>query len=209
MTKGLLLSGCVAAALCVAACSSSKAPAHGSSAPPTTTATTGTSSGPSTGATGPSSAATGAATGDFSALLIAPDDIPVSGMTLVHSQAIPGARGVAGTFATADGARQLGDTIAVLPSAAAAAAARKAAAAAAAREMAVSTAQDIPLGDGGKAFRGTAAGGSKAVVVVVFSEGDAFVTLEFASAKSDPVPTPVVQQVARAQDAKIKANPPS
>jgi hypothetical protein len=142
-------------------------------------------------------------------LLIAPSDIPVPGFTLVHSQAIPGARGVAGAFATADGARQLGDTIAVLPSAAAAAAARNAGAAAAGREVAGSTAQDVPLGDGGKAFRGTTAGGTKATVVVVFSEGNAFVTLEFDSAKSDPVPTSVVQQVAQAQDAKIKANPPS
>jgi hypothetical protein len=56
---------------------------------------------------------------------------------------------------------------------------------------------------------GTSPDKSKAVTVLLFTEGKAFVTLEFDSAPNDPVPPDFVQTVAAQQDAAIKKNLPS
>ena len=51
---------------------------------------------------------------------------------------------------------------------------------------------------------GTALEGSKAVTVLLFTEGTAFVNLEFDSAPNDPVPPQFVTDVAQKQDTAIK-----
>lgn len=51
--------------------------------------------------------------------------------------------------------------------------------------------------------------GPKSNTVVIFTEGKAFVDLEFESPPNDPVPPDVALDVARKQDAAIKAGLPS
>ena len=52
---------------------------------------------------------------------------------------------------------------------------------------------------------GTSPDGSKAVTVLLFTQGPAFVTLQFDSAAEDPVPPEFVLDVAGKQDQKITA----
>jgi hypothetical protein len=56
---------------------------------------------------------------------------------------------------------------------------------------------------------GTSPDKSKAVTVLLFTEGKAFVTLEFDSAPNDPVPPDFAQTVAAQQDNVIKSKLPS
>jgi hypothetical protein len=130
----------------------------------------------------------------------------VPGARLTGTQAAPGGLGVVGLF-QASGNRALGDTIVVLPSADAAHTAYTAAASAAGNEVAGATAHTVPLGDGGEYLAGTSNG--QAVTLVLFTEGKAFVTMEFRSPANDPVPVDLARTISLKQDAKIKANPPS
>jgi hypothetical protein len=60
------------------------------------------------------------------------------------------------------------------------------------------------VGTGGTMVSGTAPAGSKAVTVLLFTEGKAFVNLEFASPPNDPVPPQFVTDVGQKQDTAIK-----
>ena len=51
--------------------------------------------------------------------------------------------------------------------------------------------------------------GSKAVTVLLFTEGKAFVTMEFDSPAGDIVPPDFVSSLGQKQDAAIKAQPPA
>lgn len=142
-------------------------------------------------------------------MLIKASDIPVAGFTLVTSQAPPAGKGITGIFVTADGTRQVGDTIIVLPNADAAKTALTAAEGAAKDAIEGATVKSLDVGDGGQVFTGTTGSGAKASVELLFTEGNALVSIEFDGQKGDTVPDAVLAQVANAQDAAIKANPPS
>jgi hypothetical protein len=192
-------------------CSSSKGKSGGDSSP----VTASTVKTPSTQASAPSApgsssaGSTSSGSSDYAALLIAPSDIPVAGFTLTKSQAVPGAKGVTGLFANADDTRELGDSIVVLPNAAAAKTAFDAAVSAAGDSVKDAKVADLAVGDTGKLVTGTSGDGNDETAVAIFVEGGTFVTLQFGSKSGDTIPAEVIQQVAKAQDDKLKANPPS
>jgi hypothetical protein len=182
-------------AVSLTACTSSKASTKTNSSTPQTSASRA-----------PSTNASSATNTDYTSLLIGAADIPVPGVTEGTPAAPPGGTGASVAF-TASGGRGLGDTIVVLPSAAAAQTAAQASVTAAKQQVTGAVATDAPIGGGGTAIRGTTSDG--AVAILVFTEGKAMIVLEFTSAASDPVPTEIIQQVATAQDAKVKAGLPS
>jgi len=65
-------------------------------------------------------------------------------------------------------------------------------------------AQPAPVGANGTTAGGPSPDGSKAVTVVMFTEGRTFVTLKFDAAMTDAVAPPLASQVAQRQDALIK-----
>jgi hypothetical protein len=60
------------------------------------------------------------------------------------------------------------------------------------------------VGTAGTMVSGTAADGSKAVTVLLFTEGKAFANLEFDSPPNDPEPPQFVADVGQKQDTAIK-----
>ncbi|MDP9116274.1 MAG: hypothetical protein M3O28_03230 [Actinomycetota bacterium] len=188
--------GAVALTVSLAACSSSSGSKsdHSSSAGAST---------PTSSATSSPSAPTNT---DYTSLLLDAADIPVAGVTKGTAAAPPQGTGATVSF-TASGGRTLGDTVLVLPSAGAAKTAAQASVTAAKQSITGAIASDAPIGGGGTAIRGTTASG--AVAALVFTEGKALIVLEFDSTANDLVPSSIIQQVATAQDNKIKTGLPS
>jgi hypothetical protein len=66
--------------------------------------------------------------------------------------------------------------------------------------------QPVSLGNGGTMVSGASRDKSKAVTVLLFTEGKAFVTLEFDGPPDEAVPPDYAVGVADEQDAAIKKN---
>src|SRR5262249_29409352 len=67
----------------------------------------------------------------------------------------------------------------------------------------------VDVGTRGSMVIGPAPDGSQSVGMVLFTEGKVFTVIEFNSPPNDPVPADVVLDVARKQDAAIKAGLPA
>ncbi|OBJ11656.1 hypothetical protein [Mycobacterium colombiense] len=162
----------------------------------------------STTASTSSSAVTGPPSGqpsDYGFLLIKPNDVG-GGLTAPQSPMLNpnNAPGVAQLFANADSSRRLWDTITVAADPATAAA-----------ELASTQGgyngkvngswQPLAVGAHGVTISGTSPDNSQAMTVLVFTEGKALVTLEFDSAPTDPIDPAVALDIARKQDAAVKA----
>jgi hypothetical protein len=145
-------------------------------------------------------------------LLIKADDITAPGDTFTAQAPTlnPGGKdGVATVFANQGDTRQIGDTILVLPDASAASTALDGSIGALGSTVTGGTPQSAPIGSSGTVIAGTSPDGSKSVTVLLFTEGRAFVTLEFDGAPNDPVPMAGVTDVGQKQDAAIKAGLPA
>lgn len=148
-------------------------------------------------------------------MLIKPTDIVVPNDTfkLMQTVPVPNPAGISGLFMNQAGARSIDDTIYVYPDANAAAQARDAAVKQIADpDMGVrgGAATPVDVGTGGTMAIGTTikAEGPQAKGSIMFSEGRTFVDIEFQSPSGDPVPADFVVDVARKQDAAIKAGLP-
>ena len=188
----------------VVGCGSNKSsPASSSSSASATSSSSGTSAASS------SAAAQGT---DYSALLIKDTDItPPDNDTFTAGQPAPppnGQAGVVGVFTNKAGSRTLGDTILVLPDPAAASAAMEASKGALGTSVA-GTPAPADVGAGGTVASGASPDGSKAVTVLLFTEGKAFVTMEFDGAPGDLVPADFVVSLGQKQDQAIKNAPPA
>jgi hypothetical protein len=161
--------------------------------------TTSSGSATSTGSNSASSTASSAPTADHTGLLIKASDITLPGDTFAAQPPIQnpnGQPGVAQMFSNQNDTRHIGDDILILPD----------------PDQAVSELdlEKAALGNtvtGGTptpAAVGTAADGSKAVTVLLFTEGKAFTNLEFDSAPNAPVSTQFVTDVGQKQDTAIK-----
>jgi hypothetical protein len=117
--------------------------------------------------------------------------------------------GVAALFANEGSTRQIGDTILLLPNASDAATALQATITAAGPTVNGATPQPADVGTGGTMLTGISPDGAKSITIVMFSEGKAVTTLEFDSAANDPVPPDGALDIARKQDAAIKAGLPA
>jgi hypothetical protein len=153
---------------------------------------------------------------DYTALLVKASDItqpadfftnaPPTGFTAGAPTTNPnGKPGVAGVFKSQDGSRQISDTVVVLADATAAKSALDAAVAGIGRSVSIPTPQSFSVGDNGTLFSGSSPDQSKSVTVVMFTQGKAFITLEFDGAPNDPVDTDFANDVSKKQDAAVKA----
>ena len=179
----------------------------GSNKSSTTSSSSSSSASSSASATSSSAAAQPT---DYSALLIKTSDIPGDSFTMQPPLLNPGGKpGVAATFATQDGTKQIGDTIFVLSNAADAASTLQANITAAGPTVSGGTPQPADVGTGGTTLTGTSPDGAKSITIVMFSEGKGVATLEFDGAANDPVPPDGALDIARKQDAAIKNGLPA
>lgn len=154
------------------------------------------------------SSAAPAADKDYSALLLAAEDIVAPGDTFTAQEPTvnPGGKpGVATVFSNEGDTHEIGDTIFVLPDAAAADTALQGAVAALGSSVVGGTPEPAQVGSKATMVSGTSPDGAKTVTVLVFTEGTAFTTLEFDSGPDDPVPPDFVVDLAQKQAQKIKA----
>jgi len=189
-----------------------------SSTPSSTTSSAISTSTPSStpaSAAAPTSNSGAAQPSDYSNLLIKPTDIVVAGDTFTSlTPPAPNPTGIDETFINQNGSRLVSDKIYVYPDAAAAAQARDMTAQALTDpDLGVKggTPTPVDVGTGGTMASGTTtkADGPKSKASILFTEGRAFVTIDFESPASDPVPQDFVLDIARKQDAAIKAGLPS
>jgi hypothetical protein len=170
-----------------------------------TTSSSG-SAGSSASSSAPSSASS-AATADYTALLIKASDIMLPGDTFTAAPPIQnpnGQPGVAQMFSNHNDTRHIGDDILILPDADQAVSELDLEKGALGNTVTGGTPAPAAVGTAGTMISGTAADGSKAVTVLLFTEGKAFTNLEFDSAPNDPVPPQFVTDVGQKQDTAIK-----
>jgi hypothetical protein len=152
-----------------------------------------------------SSTSKSAAPIDYATLLIKETDLPGNEpFTRSQPTVSPGGQpGVTAQFQNQAGTRVIGDTILILSDAAAAQGALKASVGSLGSNV-NGTPQSAAVGDGGTIVAGNAPDGSKAVTILLFSSGKAFVTMEYDSAPDDAVPPDAVVDLGQKQDAAIK-----
>lgn len=168
----------------------------------------------SLGSTVSASASGSAAPVDYTTLLIQGSDVSTAPPNVFapaeppiqNPNAIPGAAVV---FENQDDSIRIGDTVLILTDAGAAANAMSGSVASLGNTVTDGNPQPISVGDGGTIVAGTSPDKSKAVTVLLFTEGKAFVTLEFDGVHGDPVPTDYALGVAQQQDGAVKNKLPS
>ncbi|MEB4209176.1 hypothetical protein [Mycobacterium sp. 94-17] len=146
---------------------------------------------------------------DYGFLLIKPNDVG-GGLTAPQAPMLNpnNAPGVAQLFANADSSRRLWDTI-VVAADPPAAAAELAATQGSYHGKVNGSWQPLAVGANGVTISGVSPDNSQAMTVLVFTEGKALVTLEFDSAPNEPTDPAAALDIARKQDAAIKAGLPS
>jgi hypothetical protein len=155
------------------------------------------------------SAITSAAPTDYTTLLIQGGDVSLAPPNVFtpeeppvqNPSAMPGAAVV---FKNQDDSHRIGDTVLILTDAGAAANAMNGSVASLGNTVTGGNPQPISVGDGGTMVAGTSPDGSKAVTVLLFTEGKAFVTLEFDGAPGDLVTSDYALRVAQQQDGAVK-----
>jgi hypothetical protein len=169
-----------------------------------TTSSSGSATSSGSSATSSSSSAAAA---DYTALLIKASDITLPGDTFTGQPPIQnpnGQPGIAQIFSNQNDTRHVGDTILILPDPDQAVSELDEEKAALGDMVKGGTPAPAAVGTGGTTVSGTSPDGSKAVTVLLFAEGKAFVNLEFDSAPNDPVPPQFVTDVGQKQDTAIK-----
>jgi hypothetical protein len=215
MATGLAASVLVVG-VAAAGCGSDKSPSQ----PSTTSSPTSTSSAsPSSAA--PTSTSAAAQPSDYSNLLIKPTDIVVPGDTFTLASTKPSTdpAGVTATFAGASvdvngPTREIDVVIHVHPDATAAAKELDQIAPNIANPdlgftLVGGTATPADVGTGGTMAIGTNSDASKSRARLAFSEGKAFVQIEFFNPGNDPLKPDFVLDIGRKQDAAIKAGLPA
>lgn len=143
---------------------------------------------------------------DYSALLIKATDLvaPEEFVASPPVQSPDGKPGVATSFGNADRTHVVGDTILILPDPAAATAALEAAKSALGGSVVGGAPTPIEVGAGGISVSGSSPDKTKSVTVVLFTEGKAFVTLEFDGPPGADPPPDFILDVGQKQAAAIK-----
>lgn len=196
----------------VTGCGGDKSSSPSSSAKSSTTS----SSAASSSSAAPTSSSAAAQPSDYSNLLIKATDIVVPGDTFnppKTRQLTDPAPGIEGVFANQSGARSITDSLLVYPDPGAADKDRdsltKSYVDPQNGAIKGGTPATADVGGGGTIISGPSADGGKAKTSVIFGEGKVVALIEFESAPNDPVPADIVLDVARKQDAAIKAGLPS
>lgn len=157
----------------------------------------------------PTSAAPGGAAGqpgDYTKLLIQAGDIsaPVPFTAAPPTNNPNGQPGVATTFKDDDGSHAIKDTILVFTDPAAATDALNAAKGQQGAAVKDPSSQPATVGTGGTSLMGNSPDHSKGVVILLFTEGKALVTLEFDGPPDTLAPPDFVNDVGQKQDAVVK-----
>ncbi len=186
----------------------------GNSKTPSPSSTTTSSSGAASSTSAASATSASAAPTDYTNLLIQGSDISSAPPNVFTSAEPPtqnpnGMPGAAVLFKNQGDTNRIGDTVLILPDAGGATTAMNGSVASLGSSVTGGSPQPVAVGNGGTMVSGTSPDKSKAVSVLLFTEGKAFVTLEFDSAPNDPVPPDFAQGVAQQQDAAIKSKLPS
>ncbi|MFZ1179759.1 MAG: hypothetical protein WAO15_26605 [Mycobacterium sp.] len=156
-----------------------------------------------------SSAATSSApaqSSDYARLLIQASDIdaPIPFTASPPTNNPNGQPGVATTFKDEDGSHVIKDTIQVFADPAAATNALNTAKGQQGDAIKDPTTQPANVGTGGTTLLGNSPDRSKGVTILLFTEGKAFVTLEFDGPPDTLAPQDFVNDIAQKQDAAIK-----
>jgi hypothetical protein len=184
------------AGLSVVGCASNKS---------STTSSSGSAT--ASGSSSATSSASSAPLADYTGLLIKASDITLPGDTFTAQPPIQspnGQPGAAVIFTNQNDTRHIGDTILILPDADQAVSELDEEKAALGNMVIGGTPAPAAAGTAGTMVSGTSPDGSKAVTVLLFTEGKAFVNLEFDSPPSDPLPPGFVTDVGQKQDTAIK-----
>jgi hypothetical protein len=198
VSAGLLAAAALGAA--VAGCG-----AHKTSSP-AQSGTTGSGSGTASSAPSSSAPSSSAQPTDYSGLLIQATDIDAP-VQFTGSPPTPnpgGQPGVATTFSTQDGSHVIKDTIQVLADPGAATNALNAAKGAQGGVIKNPSTDAVKVGTDATALSGNSPDGSKGVTVLLFTEGKAFVTLEFNGPSDTLAPPEFVTDLGQKQDAAVK-----
>ncbi|GLE52012.1 hypothetical protein ATCCBAA256_15880 [Mycobacterium montefiorense] len=194
----------------VTGCGGDKSSGPSSSAKSSSTATSAASS-----SAAPTSSSAAVQPSDYSNLLIKATDIVVPGDSFSPPrtrQLTDPASGIEGVFANQNGARSITDSLLVYPDPGAADKDRDSLTKSYVdpQNGAIKGGTPAPadVGVGGTIISGPSADGSKAKTSVIFGEGKVVALIEFESAPNDLVPADIVLDVARKQDAAIKAGLP-
>jgi hypothetical protein len=153
------------------------------------------------------SSASSAPTADYTALLIKASDVTLPGDTFTAqppTQNPNGQPGVATVFSNQNDTREIGNDILILPDADAAVSELDLEKAVLGNIVTGGTPAPTAVGTAGTMVSGRSPDGSKAVTVLLFTEGKAFTNLEFDSPPNDPVPPQFVTDVGQKQDTAIK-----
>lgn len=169
--------------------------------------TSSSGSAASAGSSSAASSSSSAPAADYTALLVKASDITLPGDTFTAQPSIQnpnGQPGVAQILGNQNDTRHVGDTILILPDPDQAVSELDEEKAALGDMVKGGTPAPSAVGTGGTMVSGTAPEGSKAVTVLLFTEGKAFVNLAFDSPLNDPVPPGFVTDVGQKQDTAIK-----
>ena len=192
---GVVVTGLVVG-VSVGGCGTNKSSTTSSPGSATASATSGTTSSPGS-----------APSADYTGLLIKDSDIVLPGDAFTAqppTQNPNGQPGVAILFSNQNDTRKIGDDILVLPDADTAVSELDEEKAALGNVVTGGTLAPAAVGTGGTMVSGTSPDGSRAVTVLLFTEGRAFTNLEFDSPPNDPVPPGFVVDVGQKQDTAIK-----
>ncbi|BBZ69530.1 hypothetical protein [Mycobacterium paraseoulense] len=153
-----------------------------------------------------SSASASAQPSEYTGLLIQASDInaPIPFTATPPTSNPNGQPGVATTFKDEDGSHVIKDTIQVFADPGAATNALNAAKGAQGDLVKNPTTQAANVGTGGTTLLGNSPDKSKGVTILLFTEGRAFVTLEFDGPPDTLAPADFVNDVGQKQDAAIK-----
>lgn len=152
-------------------------------------------------------AGTAAAAPDYGALPVNPNVITDSTAYIPVAPAVNpnGQQGVQQEFNHRDGSRGITTTILVLPSPQGATDSMNATSAGLGSTVTNQTSQPVPVGTGGTFLTGTSPNGTQAVGVLLFTQGNAAVEVEFDGPPNDPVPVDLVTQYGQDQVNAINA----
>jgi hypothetical protein len=159
----------------------------------------------------PQSTPAGRVAPDYRRLLIEPGDINTGTDTFATQSATTnpgGSDGASALFVNQHDTRAIGDTILILPDSAAATTTLNTTVSSIGTIVTGDSPQHSPVGTGGTVVSGSSPDGSKAMIVLLFTEGRAVVRMEFDSAPGDPIPPQVVTEVGKKQEIAIRTGLP-
>jgi predicted small lipoprotein YifL len=178
----------------------------GKPAPTPQTSQSGSSSPAANASSSAPKSSAAAQPGDYASLLIQATDInaPIQFTGSPPTNNPNGQPGVATVFSTQDNSHVIKDTIQVLADPAAATNALNAAKGAQGNNIKNPKTDPFNVGTGGTTLTGNSPDNSNGVLILLFTEGRAFVTLEFDGPVDSLPPQDFVTDVAQKQDAAVK-----